>query len=360
MGGTPIWGVGAVGGVELEGHYGHAPMAPRRTPRRASRAARCAPLLVVVTLLAAACSSSVPTGAVGATQAAFDGTVTLDKVVSPAPVEFGSAAPAPSRKLVVAVLTVHSPTTSSAKFAGIYSSSTLVDSSGKGHTGKSTAKYKVSECVAYPPFGSLTANQAAIGCIVFVLPIARTPVELKISGKEKADWTIAASAVQPGAASAPVISTPPTVPTTTPLADGSGTTTTTVTGNTGSPGAEAIGGTTTTTLSTGTGTGTTPTTPSTPKVTPSVTPTGHRTHGARPPRIAHVNPRGAAVGARVQIWGKRFTGVTQVTFNAVPAFIVKAQATRIVVVVPVGASNGPVVVSTSSGSAASPRSFIVL
>jgi hypothetical protein len=312
-------------------------------------------LLVALTLLAAACSSSAPAGQVGATLAAFAGTVTLDKVLSPAPVGFGSAVPAPNRKLVVAVLTVHSPTTSAAKFAGIYSSSTLVDSSGKGHTGKSTSKYRVSECVTYPLFGALAANQAAVGCIVFVLPVTKTPVELKISGKEKADWTIAASAVQPGTASAPVVSAPPPVPTTVPLADGSGTTPTTPTGNTGAPGAQAIGGTTTTTVSTGAGTTTTPTTPK-----PSVSPTGHRTHGARPPRIAHVNPRGAPVGARVQIWGKRFGGVTQVTFNAVPAFIVKAQATRIVVVVPVGASSGPVVVSTSSGSATSPKSFIVL
>jgi hypothetical protein len=66
------------------------------------------------------------------------------------------------------------------------------------------------------------------------------------------------------------------------------------------------------------------------------------------------------VGARVQIWGKRFSGVSQVTFNGEPAFIVKAYPTRIVVVVPVGATNGPVVVSTPSGSATSPKTFIVL
>ena len=61
-----------------------------------------------------------------------------------------------------------------------------------------------------------------------------------------------------------------------------------------------------------------------------------------------------------QIWGKRLTGVTEVTFNGVPATIVKSQPGRITVVVPAGATTGSVVVFTTSGAVTSPRTYVVL
>ncbi len=208
-------------------------------------------MLVALSLLAAACSGSTPMGQVGSTLSAMDGTVTLVKVLYPAPVAFGSIGPALGHSLAAVVLTVHSPTSSPAKFAAIYSNSKLVDSHKLAHIGKSTAKYKVNECLSYPPFSTLPAGQAATGCVVFMLPAAATPVELKISGKAKADWTIAATGFQPGTAPAPLPSEAlrPTVP----LTDGSGPTTTIAgtTSTTAAPGTQPAGGTTSTAPSTG-------------------------------------------------------------------------------------------------------------
>ena len=327
-----------------------------RPTRRTRATLRAAPLLVALALLAAACSASTPVGQVGATLSAMDGSVTLDKVLSPAPVANGSIGPSLGHTLVAVVLTVHSPTTSAAKFAAIYSTSKLVDSKKLAHVGKSTAKYEVYDCAAYPPFGSLRAGQAATGCVVFMLAAAATPVELKISGKAKANWTIAPNAIQPGTAPAPVVKTPTAVPLT--GGTGTGTTTTTITGTTpptAAPGTQPAGGTTSTTSATGAATTSTTTAKS------SGSPTSH-SHGhalGKAPRILRVTPRAASVGSRVQIWGRKLSGATQVTFNGVAAFITKDTAGRIVVVVPVGATKGPVTVSTPSGTVSSPRSFVI-
>jgi uncharacterized protein (TIGR03437 family) len=66
------------------------------------------------------------------------------------------------------------------------------------------------------------------------------------------------------------------------------------------------------------------------------------------------------VGSRVQIFGRKLSGATQVTFNGVPAFMKRESAGRIVVVVPDGATTGPITVTTPSGTVTSPRSFVVL
>ncbi len=325
-----------------------------RPTRRTRATLRAAPLLVTLSLLAAACSSSTPVGQVGATLSAMDGSVTLDKVLSPAPVAIGSIGPALGHKLVAVVLTVHSPTTSAAKFAAIYSTSKLVDSNKLVHIGRSTAKYKAYDCAAYPPFGSLGAGQTATGCVVFILTTAATPVELKISGKAKANWTIAPSAIQPGTAPAPVAKASTAVP----LTGGTGTTTTTITGTTSTtaaPGTQPAGGTTSTTSVTGAAT----TSTTTAKTSASPAPHSHRQGLTKAPRIVRVTPRGGSVGSRAQIWGRKLSGATQVTFNGVAASITKDTAGRIVVVVPVGATKGPVTVTTPSGTARSPRSFIV-
>lgn len=345
---TPSGGCAAVRGGDLRDRCDHAPV---------RRAGRLAPLFVALALLAAACSSAPPVGQVGATLSAVSGTVTLDKVLSPAPVQHGSVGPSFGHKLVAVVLTVHSPASAAAKFAAIYHDSKLVDSKKKGHIGKSAAKYQVSACVAYPPFGSVPAGQSATGCVVFLLPSAATPVELKISGKAEADWTIAATAIQPGAAPTPVASVPTvTGPPAVPLTGGSGTTTTAVPGATTTtvpPGTLDASGTTTTTS---TGSRATPTTPA------SVAPAArHPRHvAAKGARIGRVTPRAGSVGSRVQISGRRLGDTTEVTFNGVPALIKKASSGKVVVVVPGGATDGPVVVTTPAGSVTGPRDFVVL
>lgn len=62
----------------------------------------------------------------------------------------------------------------------------------------------------------------------------------------------------------------------------------------------------------------------------------------------------------MQIVGRRLGGATEVTFNGVAARIEKDMPGKIVVVVPEGATSGPVTVTTPSGTITSPRSFVVL
>jgi hypothetical protein len=338
------------------------------------RAARFAPVFLAVALLAAACSSPPPVGQVGATLAALDGTVTLVKVISPAPVSSGSIGPAYGRKLVAVVLTVHSPAGSAGKFTGIYTASKLIDSKKLVHVGRSTAKYKVADCASYASFGTLAPGQAATGCVVFVLAGAATPVELKISGKSQADWMIAASAVEPGTGGAALGAVPTTVPTSVPGADALGATPTTTgavttttgaqsTTTTAAPGTKADTGTISTSTSTtsadgaeGASTTTSPTTKTT------LTASAHHVHhgATKAPKILHAAPRGASVGSRVTIMGRRLSGATEVTFNGVPAVIVKTTANKVVALVPSGATQGYIEVTTAGGTAVSPRTFIVL
>ncbi len=329
-------------------------------------------MLVALTLLAAACSSAPPVGAVGATLAAMDGTITLDKVISPAPVVAGSTGAPYGHKLVATVLTVHAPSSSSAKFAGIYSASKLVDSKKLSHRGRTAAKYTVADCASYPPFTSVAAGHSATGCIVFVLSYSATPVELKISGKAEASWTIAPTAVQPGTGGAALGTVPATVPTTTPGAEAIGATSTTVAGTTPAGGAgttTTVAGGTTTTTATGaqarTGGGTTTTAPGGAGTTTTKAIAVSARHGRHPgagkaSKIARVAPRGGAVGTRVTISGKRLNDASEVTFNGVPATITHTAPNKVVVVVPSGATQGYIEVTTPSGTVTSPREFIVL
>jgi hypothetical protein len=323
---------------------------------------------VALSLVAAACSGSA-SGQVGSTLAAMDGTVTLVKVISPATITAGfSAQPAPGHKLVAVVLTIHSPATATAKFGAIYIDTKLVDSTNQAHLGKATAKYAVTSCAGYLPFSTLGPGLSQTGCEIFQLAGSANPVTLKISGKASADWTIAASAVQPPAAaigSAPTPTVAPAVtPTSPPATEALGTTpsTTAVAPNTSGQGATGVvpdaGGKGTTGASPTGGTGTGATTPAT---TPA--PKAHKGHVAgtgKAPRILRVTPRGGYVGSTAQIYGKRLSGVTQVTFNGVPAAIVKSLPGRIVVVVPPGATTGSVVVYTTTGTLTSPRTYVVL
>jgi hypothetical protein len=333
-------------------------------------------VLVALTLLAAACSSAPPVGAVGATLPAMDGTITLDKVISPAPVVAGSIGAPYGHKLVATVLTVHAPSSSSAKFAGIYSASKLVDSKKLSHRGRSAAKYTVADCASYPPFTSVAAGQSATGCVVFVLSYSATPVELKISGKAEASWTIAPTAVQPGTGGAALgtvpATVPTTVPTTSPGAEAIGATSTTVAGATPPGGAgtttTVAGGTTTTAVpgaQARTGGGTTTTAPGGAETTTTKAIAVSARHGRHPgatkaSKIVRVAPRGGAVGTRVTISGKRLNDASEVTFNGVPATITHTAPNKVVVVVPSGATQGYIEVTTPSGTVTSPREFLVL
>lgn len=298
--------------------------------------------------MAAACSSSPPIGEVGSTLAAMDGTVTLVKVISPATLARTTlAVPPPAKKLVAVILTVHSPTSAAADFAAIYVDSKLVDSSGKEPVAKREGKYQVTQCLTYPPFTTVAAGGSQTGCELFLVPLAATPVELKIKGKAEADFKIAASAIEAGPVSAPFVPAPRA-----PLTEGSGSSATTTTATT------AAGATTTSTTSTTTGVGLSTTT------TTSSGSTGHQAHhhgqSLKAPEISRLDPGSGLVGQKVYILGRRLSGATMVTFNGVPAAIAKKGKNKIEVYVPTGATIGPVVVYSPAGNATSPDVFPVL
>jgi len=275
------------------------------------------------------------------------GTVTFAKVISPATLARTTlAVPVPGHKMVAAILTVHSPTSAAANFAAIYTDSKLVDSNHQGHIAKREGKYQVTQCLTYPPFGLVSAGQSQTGCELFLLPLAATPVELKISGKAEADFKISAAQIVAGAASAPIVTTPRLR---TPLTEGLGSSSSTTTSTT------AAGGTATSTTTTGIGTTTTAASPGS---------TGHQVHhhgqGAKAPVISHVDPRAGLVGQKVQILGKHLSGATMVTISGVPATIVKKGKNKVTVYVPLGATSGSVVVYTPSGNVTSGITFSVL
>jgi hypothetical protein len=269
----------------------------------------------------------------------MNGTVTFDKVISPAtPPQVAAGA-----KFVAVVLTVHSPTDTTGKFAGIYSVSKLVTSTKITAHAHSTLQFPVSECGAYMPFGPLAPGASQTGCEIFELRVAAIPTELKINGKAKADWLITAADIQPGTGgvAAPPVDTTPT------------TTATGGTGNTGNTGAA----TATPTTAVGTGNAGVTTTTKGASTTASAKKQHHRPLLAIVPRIRHVNPRRGFAGSHVTITGRKLANPILVTFNGLPATVVTSSAEKIVVTVPTGATTGPIVVTTSTGSAISPKSF---
>jgi len=291
---------------------------------------RAVSLVAVLALTAAACSSGAATGTVGSTLSAMNGTVTLSKVIFPAGVTATSPGrPSTGHLLVAVVLVVHNPSSSSAKFGGIYTDSKLIDNRKLVHVGSSTARYAVPECSAYPVFGTVNANGSATGCDVFQVSWTVRPSKLKIGGKARAEWTIAPSGVVAGAAS----SAPPTT-TSTPGPDSS---------------TASATGTSSTSTSTTTGTGTSTTTSSTG------THHGHRS----PPRVYRVTPASASPGQMVKVLGRRLAGVTAVTFNGTRATVTSARGRTLEVVVPDGASTGPIVIVTPGGTVTATNSFTV-
>ncbi len=76
-----------------------------------------------------------------------------------------------------------------------------------------------------------------------------------------------------------------------------------------------------------------------------------------------LSPSSALVGAQVQIRGFGFGSVptdNQVKFNGVPATVLAATTSSLLVTVPAAATSGPVTVTSANGTATSPQAFTVL
>jgi YD repeat-containing protein len=78
--------------------------------------------------------------------------------------------------------------------------------------------------------------------------------------------------------------------------------------------------------------------------------------------ITAVVPDKGKVGTVVSILGKGFGGIGQnaVRFKGIPATVAQASSNRLVTAVPASATTGPITVTASLGSAASPRPFRVV
>jgi hypothetical protein len=81
---------------------------------------------------------------------------------------------------------------------------------------------------------------------------------------------------------------------------------------------------------------------------------------AQPPTIAGFSPSRGRVGTNVSITGTNFNSVNAVSFNGVNAVsFTRVSATRVTVIVPKGATTGPIRVVTPAGTAVSATSFRV-
>jgi len=78
-----------------------------------------------------------------------------------------------------------------------------------------------------------------------------------------------------------------------------------------------------------------------------------------PPSIRSFSPTTGSVGTRVTISGVGFAGLGSVKFNGVPAQVVYAGASWILVRVPEGATSGPISVTAATGAGTSTSSFTV-
>ena len=300
-------------------------------------------------LVAAACSSGPATGTVGSILPAMDGNVKLVSVISPAYVSHTSPGhPKLGHKLVVVVLIASNPNSSPAKFGDIYASSRIVDSHNLTHLGASTSRYAALDCASYPVFGTVGAGQSVTGCEVFEISSATLPVKLKINGKFKAEWDIAATSVlrtrlyPPVAASVGVPT--PTTPTTLPSVVS--TTPTTVPSSASSSGSGSSGGSGNSGGAGNTGSG-----GSGP---------GHPNRIYHLPRITHISPNQAAPGQSVTIHGHRLAGATSVSFGGVPGTITQNTKSTVVVMVPSTGASGYVTVTTVYGTSRSPKTFTIL
>ena len=77
------------------------------------------------------------------------------------------------------------------------------------------------------------------------------------------------------------------------------------------------------------------------------------------PSIVRFTPASGAAGTKVAIFGKHLLGATSVSFNGALASLVVATAQSIEATVPVGATSGPITVTTPNGASQSEQSFTV-
>jgi uncharacterized repeat protein (TIGR03803 family) len=80
--------------------------------------------------------------------------------------------------------------------------------------------------------------------------------------------------------------------------------------------------------------------------------------GLRP--LVESVPTAAKVGARVIVLGNDLTGSTEVSFNGTAAAFTVVSNTEITAIVPAGATSGPIVVTTSTGTLTSNPAFQIL
>jgi hypothetical protein len=79
-----------------------------------------------------------------------------------------------------------------------------------------------------------------------------------------------------------------------------------------------------------------------------------------PPKLGALVPSSGAVGQQVLLFGSYLLGATSVTFNGIEASAVQVNSAQAVVAtVPVGASTGPVTITTANGSVTAKLSFTV-
>ena len=79
----------------------------------------------------------------------------------------------------------------------------------------------------------------------------------------------------------------------------------------------------------------------------------------KPPTITSFTPTSGKVGAIVTITGTSFNAVSAVKFNGKAAQFLRDSSTQIRAKVPVGATSGPISVTTSAGTGTSASSFSV-
>jgi uncharacterized repeat protein (TIGR03803 family) len=78
------------------------------------------------------------------------------------------------------------------------------------------------------------------------------------------------------------------------------------------------------------------------------------------PRISQMIPAAAPVGQKILLWGQYLLGVTSVSFNGVPAASVQGTTGQnVYATVPVGATTGPITLTTPNGSVTTTQDFVV-
>ena len=93
--------------------------------------------------------------------------------------------------------------------------------------------------------------------------------------------------------------------------------------------------------------------------TQSPSPSPSPTSTAPTPALTSFRPTSGPVGTSVTVNGRYLVGVSAVRFNGRSAYFKVLSATTVTAIVPAGARSGPITVTCSAGTAASPRSFTV-